>query len=108
MTLRNQREREFFYLSSRLVSIEIFTSNLGNLCSLFYTDHFLTIVEILFTKQVFFYLFTKDFACLFSRRLCNQNGIGDAFNWRKLKTNYEWCQWFNSERTCFEQIRRVN
>ena len=24
---------------------EIFTSNLGNLCSLFYTDHFLTIVE---------------------------------------------------------------
>ena len=65
MTLRNQRGREFFfYLSSSLVSIEIFTSNLGNLCSLFYTDHFLAIVEILFTKQVFFYLFTKDFACL--------------------------------------------
>ena len=55
----------FFYLSSSLglVSIESFTSNLGNLCSPFYTDHFLTIVEILFTKQVFF-LFTKGFACL--------------------------------------------
>ena len=54
----------FFYLSSSPVSIEIFTSNLGNFCSLFYTDHFLTIVEICLQNKSFFYLFTKDFACL--------------------------------------------
>ena len=47
-----------------LVSIEIFTSNLGNLCSLFYTDYFFTIVEILFNEKQVFFLFTKDFACL--------------------------------------------
>ena len=58
---KSEREREsFFYLSSSLglVSIEIFTSSLCNLCSLFYTDHFLAIVEILFTKQVFFFFFS--------------------------------------------------
>ena len=83
MTLRNQRGREFFLF--------IFKLKLLGLVSTFvrfiYTDHFLTIVEILFTKQVFFFLVFKRFR-LFSRRQCNQNGIGEASKGRKLKTNY--------------------
>ena len=60
-------ERFFLFIFKLLglVSIEIFTSKFGNLCSLFYTDHFLTIVEILLTKQVILFLFTKDLACLY-------------------------------------------
>ena len=81
---KSDREIFFNYLQG-LVSIEIFTSNLGNLCSLFYTDHFLTIVEILFTKQVFFFLLTKHFACLAVVNWMAYYGISKAFKGRKQK-----------------------
>ena len=108
-------ERDFLFISKLLglVSIKIFTSNLRNLCSLFYTDHFLTMVEILSTKQAFFLVYKKN--CLFIRRQCNKNGWmayygkGEVFKGKtKLKTNYEWCQWFNLASARFEQIWRGN
>ena len=56
MTAKSEREREFFLFIFKLkllglVSIEIFTSNLGNLCFFLF---FILTAEILFTKQVFF------------------------------------------------------
>ena len=61
MTLRKKRGREFFFYKFifklkllGLVSIEILQAIWVTFFRFFYTGHFLTIVEILFTKHVFF------------------------------------------------------